>query len=217
MKQIKTFLCFALALAFAASCNQNQNTTTSNGEKNAPAAGSIVYLQLDSVVNSYDMFNDLKSELEEKVQKIQNELQAKGRDFQKAANDFTNKINKGLLTQAEAQERNQVLTNRQADLQNLTAQKEAEIQEEQAVMFNKVMDAIQTYVKKYNQEKKFAMIITTTDASTTVLEADPSLDITEEIIEGLNNEYVKNKKNATATEETTEEKTEEKTEAEKAK
>ena len=116
MKQIKTFLCFALALAFAASCNQNQNPAASNGEKNAPAAGSIVYLQLDSVVNSYDMFNDLKSELEEKVQKIQNELQAKGRDFQKAANDFTNKINKGLLTQAEAQERNQVLTNRQADL-----------------------------------------------------------------------------------------------------
>ncbi len=221
MKQIKTFLCFALALAFAASCNQNQNPAASNGEKNAPAAGSIVYLQLDSVVNSYDMFNDLKSELEEKVQKIQNELQAKGRDFQKAANDFTNKINKGLLTQAEAQERNQVLTNRQADLQNLTAQKEAEIQEEQAVMFNKVMDAIQTYIAKYNQEKKFAMILTTTDAATTVLTADPTLDITAEVIEGLNNEYVKNKKNAVAVEETTENKTEakaeEKPEAEKAK
>ena len=221
MKQIKTFLCFALALAFAASCNQNQNPAASNGEKNAPAAGSIVYLQLDSVVNSYDMFNDLKSELEEKVQKIQNELQAKGRDFQKAANDFTNKINKGLLTQAEAQERNQVLTNRQADLQNLTAQKEAEIQEEQAVMFNKVMDAIQTYIAKYNQEKKFAMILTTTDAATTVLTADRTLDITAEVIEGLNNEYVKNKKNAVAVEETTENKTEakaeEKTEAEKAK
>ena len=174
-----------------------------------------------SVVNSYDMFNDLKSELEEKVQKIQNELQAKGRDFQKAANDFTNKINKGLLTQAEAQERNQVLTNRQADLQNLTAQKEAEIQEEQAVMFNKVMDAIQTYIAKYNQEKKFAMILTTTDAATTVLTADPTLDITAEVIEGLNNEYVKNKKNAVAVEETTENKTEakaeEKPEAEKAK
>ena len=216
MKQIRLFLCAALAFAFA-SCSQNQNTNTSNGEKAAPEAGSIVYLQLDSVVNNYDMFNDLKSKLEEKVQKIQNELQAKTRDFQNAANDFTNKINKGLLTQAEAQERNQLLTNRQAELQNLSAQKEAEIQEEQAVMINKVMDAIQTYVKKYNQEKKFALILTTTDATTTVLDGDPNLDITADIIEGINNEYVKDKKNSSATEEKPAETPAEAPKAEKAK
>lgn len=216
MKQIRLFLCAAAVFALA-SCSQNQNTNTSNGEKTAPAAGSIVYLQLDSVVNNYDMFNDLKTKLEEKVQKIQNELQAKSRDFQNAANDFTNKINKGLLTQAEAQERNQVLSNRQADLQNLSAQKEAEIQEEQAVMINKVMDAIQTYVKKYNQEKKFALILTTTDATTTVLDGDPNLDITAEILEGLNNEYVADKKKASASEEKTEEKPAETEKAEKAK
>ena len=213
MKQIKFFLCAAIAVAFAASCNQNTPKAASDGENAGPAAGSIVYVQLDSVVNNYDMFNDLKSELEEKVQKIQNELQAKGRDFQNAANDFTNKINKGLLTQAEAEERNRVLTNRQADLQNLTAQKEAEIQEEQAVMFNKVMDAIKTYIDKYNKEKKFALILTTTEATTTVLGGDPSLDITAEITEGLNNEYVKNKKNASSQEEKVEEKTETKAEA----
>ena len=110
-----------------------------------------------------------------------------------------------------------MLTNRQAELQNLSAQKEAEIQEEQTVMFNKVMDAIQTYVKKYNQEKKFALILTTTDATTTVLDGDPNLDITADIIEGLNNEYVKDKKNASATEEKPAETPAEAPKAEKAK
>ncbi len=192
-------------MALIASCSQNPSTTTTttDSEKTAPAAGSIVYLQLDSVVNNYDMFNDLKSELEVKVQKIQSELQSKGRAFQNAAKDFENKINKGLLTQAEAQERNQVLTNRQADLQNLSAQKEAEIAEEQAVMINKVMDAIQTYVAKYNEEKKYALILTSTAATTNVLVGDPSLDITAEITEGLNNEYVKQKKKKTASSDTT--------------
>ncbi|MBQ1748141.1 MAG: hypothetical protein II041_05575, partial [Bacteroidales bacterium] len=79
MKQIKSFLCLALALAFAASCNQNNNTTAPNGESSSPAAGSIVYIQLDSIVSKYDMYNTLKSELEIKVQKIQNDLQARGR------------------------------------------------------------------------------------------------------------------------------------------
>ncbi|MBR3303850.1 MAG: OmpH family outer membrane protein [Bacteroidales bacterium] len=210
MRHLKLFFCVA-AVAMALSCNQNTKTT-SEGGSSAPVAGSIVYIQLDSVINNYDMFNDLKSEFEAKVQKIQSELQSKGRDFQNAAKDFENKINKGLLTQAEAQERNRVLTNRQNDLQNLSAQREAEIAEEQSVMINKVMDAVQTYVEKYNKEKKYAMILTSTAVNTNVLSADPALDITKEITEGLNNEYVKNKKSSNSSETKSEES---KSEAEK--
>ena len=185
--KIKTILCIALAAAFAVSCNQKtNNTTVSEGQTSAPQAGSIVYIQLDSIVAKFDMFNDLKSELEEKVQKIQN------------------KIQKGLMTQSEAEEKNRVLGNRQADLQNLSAQKEAEIQEENTVMMNKVMDAIETFVKKYNEEKKYALILTG------VFQGDPNLDITNDIIEGLNEEYIKNKKKAVSSETETETKAEEK-------
>ncbi|MBR6465977.1 MAG: OmpH family outer membrane protein [Bacteroidales bacterium] len=203
MKQIKTILCIAIAAAFAVSCNQKNNTTVSEGQGSAPQAGSIVYIQLDSIVAKYDMYNDLKSELEEKVQKIQNELQSKGRAFERDVKDFQNKIQKGLMTQSEAEEKNRVLGNRQADLQNLSAQKEAEIQEENAVMMNKIMDAIETFVKKYNDEKKYSMIITG------VFEGDPNLNITNDIIEGLNEEYVKNKKKAVSSETGAETKTEE--------
>ena len=193
--KIKTLICIALAAAFAVSCNQKtNNNTVSEGQSSAPQAGSIVYIQLDSIVAKYDMFNDLKSELEEKVQKIQNELQSKGRAFERDVKDFQNKIQKGLMTQSEAEEKNRILGNRQADLQNLSAQKEAEIQEENTVMMNKVMDAIETFVKKYNEEKKYSMIITG------VFEGDPNLNITNDVIEGLNEEYVKNKKKAVSSE-----------------
>ena len=203
MKQIKTFLCIAIAAAFAASCNQKTANTPTEGQSSAPQAGSIVYIQLDSIVSKYDMYNDLKSELEEKVQKIQNDLQAKARAFDKDVKDFQNKINKGLMTQSEAEERNRVLGNRQADLQNLSAQKESEIQEENAVMMNKVMDAVETFVKKFNDEKKYSLILTG------VFLGDPNLDITNDIVEGLNEEYIKNKKKAVSSETETETKTEE--------
>lgn len=193
--KIKTLLCIALAAAFAVSCNQTKTTdTVTEGQSSAPQAGSIVYIQLDSIVAKYDMFNDLKSELEEKVQKIQNDLQQKGRAFERDVKDFQNKIQKGLMTQSEAEEKNRVLGNRQADLQNLGAQKEAEIAEENTVMMNKVMDAVENFIKKYNQEKKFSMILTG------VFLGDPNLDITNDIIEGLNEEYVKNKKKTVASE-----------------
>ena len=204
MKQFKTLLCIALVAAFAISCDQKKtDNTVSEGVSAAPQAGSIVYIQLDSVVAKYDMYNDLKSNLEEKVQKIQNDLQQKARAFDRDVKDFQNKIQKGLLTQSEAEEKNRVLGNRQADLQNLSAQKESEIAEENAVMMNKVMDAVETFVKKYNDEKKYSMILTG------VFLGDPNLDITNDIIEGLNEEYVKNKKKAVSSETETETKAEE--------
>ena len=204
MKQFKTLLCIALVAAFAISCDQKKtDNTISEGVSAAPQAGSIVYIQLDSVVAKYDMYNDLKSNLEEKVQKIQNDLQQKARAFDRDVKDFQNKIQKGLLTQSEAEEKNRVLGNRQADLQNLSAQKESEIAEENAVMMNKVMDAVETFVKKYNDEKKYSMILTG------VFLGDPNLDITNDIIEGLNEEYVKNKKKAVSSETETETKAEE--------
>ena len=205
MKQIKTILCIALVAALAISCDQKKtDNTVSEGQSVAPQAGSIVYIQLDSIVAKYDMFNDLKSKLEEKVQKIQNELQQKGRAWERDVKDFQNKIQKGLMTQSEAEEKNRVLTNRQADLQNLSSQKEAEIAEENTVMMNKVMDAVESFVKKYNEEKKYSMILTG------VFLGDPALDITNDIIEGLNEEYVNNKKKAVSSETETEQKTEEK-------
>jgi outer membrane protein len=61
-------------------------------------------------------------------------------------------------------------------------------------MGRRVMDAIQTYLQKYNQEKGYAMIITTSAATNTVIVGNPALDITQDVLTGLNNEYIKSKK-----------------------
>ena len=69
-------------------------------------------------------------------------------------------------------------------------------------MNNQINDAIATFVKKYNEEKQYAMIIVTqSDAegdgvvnlSAPVLTADPALDITDEVLAGLNEEYIASK------------------------
>ncbi len=190
-----------LAVAVAAvicSCNAtgNANATQAAGTAQAAAApqGSIVYIQLDSLINQYDMFNDLKSELESKAQAIQDDLTKKGRSFESAVKDFETKINKGLLTRSQAEEQQQKLSERQQNLQNLSQQKQYEMAEEEAVMSRKVMDAVNTYLQKYNQEKGYAMIITTSAATNTVIVGNPALDITQDVLAGLNDEYIKSKK-----------------------
>ena len=197
MKQLKLILTVAVA-AIICACNATGNTTAQAAgttEAGVTAAqGSIVYIQLDSLINQYDMFNDLRSELENKAQAIQDDLTKKGRSFESAAKDFQTKIEKGLLTRSQAEEQQQRLAERQQNLQNLSQQKQYELAEEEAVMSRRVMDAVQTFLAKYNQEKGYAMIITTSAATNTVIVGNPALDITQDVLTGLNNEYIKSKK-----------------------
>ena len=191
MKQLKLILTVAVA-AIICSCAANGNT---NGAQQANAAGEtsaaqggIVYIQLDSLVNQYDMYNDLKSELESKVQAVQEDLTKKGRSFESAVKDFEAKIAKGLLTRSQAEEQQKKLLEREQNLQGLSQQKQMELAEEEAVMMRRVMDAIQTYITKYNQDKNYALIL-----SVPVLAGDPSLNITQDILKGMNEEYIKSK------------------------
>ena len=191
MKQLKFILTVAVA-ALICSCAANGNTNgaqQANAAGETPAAqGSIVYVQLDSLVNQYDMYNDLKSELESKVQAVQEDLTKKGRSFESAVKDFEAKIAKGLLTRSQAEEQQQRLVEREQNLQGLSQQKQMELAEEEAVMMRRVMDAIQTYITKYNQDKGYALIL-----SVPVLAGDPSLNITQDVLAGLNEEYIKSK------------------------
>ena len=195
MKQLKLILTVAVA-AIVCACNAGGNTTTAQPAEatQTAAAGSIVYIQMDSLINQYDMFNDLRSELESKAQAIQDDLTKKGRSFESAAKDFETKINKGLLTRSQAEEQQQKLLQSQQNLQDLSQQKQYEMAEEEAVMSRKVMDAINTYLEKYNKEKGYALILTTSAASNTVIVGNPALDITQDVLTGLNDEYIKSKK-----------------------
>ena len=195
MKQLKLILTVAVT-AIVCACNAGGNTTTVQPAEatQTAAAGSIVYIQMDSLINQYDMFNDLRSELESKAQAIQDDLTKKGRSFESAAKDFETKINKGLLTRSQAEEQQQRLLQRQQNLQDLSQQKQYEMAEEEAVMSRKVMDAINTYLEKYNKEKGYALILTTSAASNTVIVGNPALDITQDVLTGLNDEYIKSKK-----------------------
>jgi len=160
--------------------------------------GAIVYFDLDRVMNEYDMANDLLSVFESKANSINEEVTRRGTKLEKDVKAFQDKINKGLLTQSVAERQSQTLSEQQANFQNYYNQKQQEIAEEQQVMMNQIADAINTFVNEFNAEKNYAMIIATQGASilpTPVVTGNAELDITDELLEGLNAAYIKSKEN----------------------
>ena len=160
----------------------------------AASKGDIVYVNLDRILMEYDMANDLRSVVETKVQNIQAEVNRKGKKLESDVLDFQNKIDKGLMTRSVAEVQSQKLQQQELEFNNYAAQKQQEINEENVVMMNQLGDAIQTFLTKYNEEKQYAMILTNSGGAP-VITADAALDITDDVLAGLNEEYIKSKNN----------------------
>ena len=199
MKRTTLFLgILAMVGILAVSCNNSpKSAQAQNGDttETGAAKGDIVYFNLDRVLEEYDMANDLRSVVETKVGSINQEVNRRGSKLEKDIKAFQDKIDKGLLTRSVAEVQSNDLQKRQNDFQQYAATKQQEIAEEQQVMMNQIADAIQNFLVKYNEEKQFAMILTTQGSILTapVTVANPALDVTDEILAGLNAEYIKTK------------------------
>ncbi len=159
--------------------------------RSAPADG-IVYIDLDRVIAEYDMANDLGAVVETKVKNIQDEVNRRGKSLESEMMQFQEKISKGLLTRSVAEAQGQQLQKKEAEFNEYTNTKNNEIMEEQTVMMNQIADAIKTFLDKYNEDKQYSMILTN-QRGVPVITADTTLDITDDVIVKLNEEYIKNK------------------------
>ena len=200
MKKVNLILNIVLVLAVAAlyvlhftGNSKTERTASAEDSRITAGSGDIVYINLDTLVNQYDMYNDLRTELEGKVSAIENDLNKKGRALENDMKSFQEKYQKGLLTRSQMETMQNELMTRDQELRNLTQQKQMELAEEESVMYNRVMDAIKTYVDNYNKEKQYSLILTTTVTTNSVISGDQGRNITGEILNGLNQEYIRNR------------------------
>lgn len=196
---MKKIILIISAIAVLSACN-NQTQNQNNTEAQEPTAeavaakGEIVYIDLDRVFEEYDMANDLRSVVETKVQGIQSEVNRRRTKLENEAKSFQEKLDKGLMTRSTAEVQAQKLAQQEQEFNNYAGQKQNEILEEQQVMMNQIADAIKTFLDAYNAEKGYAMILSN-QGGVPVITASANLDITDDVLAGLNEAYIKEKNN----------------------
>lgn len=168
-----------------------ENTEIKTETNVSDKENKIAFINLDTLVSSYQRSLDLQKDLQKKVNTIQSDIEKKARALENDATDLENRMKKGTITSFEANDVRNSLIQRDQDLQVYTAQKQREMAEEEQVMVNKIMDDIKTCVEKYQQEFNYSLILTTSAATNTVMAYDNSLDITSNILERLNSQYAK--------------------------
>ena len=132
-----------------------------------------------------------------KTNQYEQELQSKGKSIERRFMELQSNFEKKLVTPTRAQEIQQNLQLEQQKLLELREKQAMELSDDQAQIMNRVGDSIKNYIKEYNKTKGFKMIMST-QGSSTLLYADPNMDVTQEILKVLNERYRKGAADSTA-------------------
>ena len=206
---MKTFKIAAVALLAAqttasVSCSSGDKSNAADSTKNVTGTKqgeayetniNIRYVDMDSLMKHYDLAVEKQAELEAlalELQQYQNEL---GRGLQTRQAAIQQKLqSNGYLS--EASYKADVEEYQRAE-QNAGAQYARREQAAQARIndINKtVNDAIQSYIIEYNKDKKYDAIL----HKEVGLYFNPALDITGELVAGLNKAYKEKKQSENA-------------------
>ena len=178
----------ATATLMLASCDQSTPKMDAKSETHAtPSDLKIAYVEVDSIMSQYKFCKDYSLILQKKGQNIQNTLAQKNQALQAAAANFQQKLQQNAYTQEQAQAIQAGLQKQNNDLQALNQRLSAEFQTETDKYNAALRDSIQHFLKVYNKDKKYSMILS--KAGDNLLYADKALDITNEVIAGLNKAY----------------------------
>jgi outer membrane protein len=146
----------------------------------------IAYINSDTVVKYYDYLEVNRKIMEGKTEKLEKDFRARAQGLRGEFDNYQRTVNTLTLSQQKALEED--LGKKQQNLQMYQQSLSQQLAEEEAKLNKELYDRITAYLKKYGEEKGFQVIFKY-DLTSDVLYGNAGLDITTDILKGLNEAY----------------------------
>ena len=163
--------------------------STNNNTEGSVAAPigemNIAYVNVDSLVNNLTLWQELKSKFEEKQEKYNNEISTKQRRMQSKWVDLNDRVQKTLITRANAEKEAADLEKENQSLIQLAEKYRMELAEEEAVSYNQILNEIMEYLKELSATEGYTYVLGNSYGGN-ILYANKGLDITPKVIVGMN-------------------------------
>jgi len=156
-------------------------------EETEKIASKIGYLNTDSLRANYKFYDELIAKLKGRERKYEKELSSKSAAFEKEVMEFQQKA--PTMTQFEGQMRQKELGQKEKDLYALQEKFAIKFQNEQTKLDEEFQNKVNNFIKNYNAEAGYNLIIGASKMGSVVLDYNEGLNITNEIVSGLNEQY----------------------------
>ena len=153
----------------------------------------IAYVNLDSILLNYTLAQEASEKLMRKQEDARLKLNTKARTFQNEYADFQRKLdNNAFLSRERAESEANRLQKKQEELQALEAQLTEDIMRENQELNVRLADSLTACIDEFNKDGKFHLIFSN-QGRDNVITSTEGYDITDAIVEMLNNRYAAKK------------------------
>ncbi len=197
-KNLYTVFGMALALVIGtgvASCGDSKDEKAAPAKKTAVADSVALpnyrYVDMDTLLTRYILAKDYNEEMIRMQENLESETKRHQTSLQSLATQIQNKVqNNSYLSQESFDTDQQKLASMQSNAERSVGMMQQKYAEAAAKAQQAVSDSVTAFIEAYNKKHGYDAIFNKAAA----LHFNPALDITDEIVEGLNARYNKVKK-----------------------
>jgi outer membrane protein len=152
----------------------------------APKSQKLAYINSDSVLKYYDYFKVSRDKLETKGRQMDQDLKSRATSLQGEFESYQR--NASTLTMGQARAVEEDLTKKRQNLQLYQESLSQQMLADQEKMTKELYEKVTSFLRKYGQENGLEIVFKY-DASSDVLFASDSMDISAVVVKGLNEDY----------------------------
>ncbi len=178
----------ATTVAPAQSASLTTVDTTADGKVVPSTSFPIAYVIVDSVMHNYLYYQKLQKQYQNMVSAEDAKLQRKAEMFQKDVQEYQYQVENRIITSANAQTKEAELSQRQQNLYAEQQSKQQELSEKEQKLLDQLIDSVHECIKFYNADGKYKIILNNAYQSS-VLYAEDDLNVTNQVLEVMNNRY----------------------------
>lgn len=147
--------------------------------------GRIAYVDIDTLEAHYDYLKTKKGEFENRQQQMESELQRSAQQLQHDYMELQQKAQAGTLTQTEGEKAQKRLMQGQQSLETRKQSLAEQLIKERDEFNEEIHNLLDSFLTEYNKDKGYDYILTYTKSGQ-IMYADKRLNITQDVIDGMN-------------------------------
>ena len=197
MKNLNSILIALLFIAVAILYYLHFNTTGPKSVDSVSAkvkSTSVVYVNIDSLLTKMEMYTDIQTQLAKKQMDLESNFAVRYKSFEKNISDVQKRFSDPLaiITPIQKEQIDKQLNQQKLDLENLQNNYMTQLQQEGSLANKRIVEYIVDYLNEYTKGKDIQYVLSYGFGGN-ILYTDKELDLTNEVLSGLNEKYLKEK------------------------